>query len=140
MLLKSSYYFDQSIRKQMQFTGCVYCKQWKTNAPFLNMCNLCNYAQYLQAQSNMSPSLRNLPTYSASNHNAHFSLSNMYSYVHWLNIMIQAGIGAVSCPGCFCCDLFLRFVRHRQLLTRSLYSSIFSRTSRQPAVNHHTTG
>ena len=34
----------------------------------------------------------------------------MSVYTHYLTI--QPGIGAESCPGCFCCGLFLRLVGH----------------------------
>ena len=42
------------------------------------------------------------------NSKTHFSPSNN-SCTRWL--IIQPGIDAESCPGCFCCGLFLRLVR-----------------------------
>ena len=44
----------------------------------------------------------------AHNSKTHFSPSNN-GCTRWLTI--QPGIDAESCPGCFCCGLFLRLVR-----------------------------
>ena len=44
----------------------------------------------------------------AHNSKTHFSPSNN-SCTRWLTI--QPGVDAESCPGCFCCGLFLRLVR-----------------------------
>ena len=57
-------------------------------------------------------------SFHARNSKAHFSPSND----SWQTI--QTDIGAESCPGCFCCFLFLRPVRYPQVLRRSLNGSI----------------
>ena len=68
----------------------------------------------------------------------HFSPSND-SCTHWLTI--QAGIDTESCPGCFCCSLFMRLViRPRALgLPSNGCISPWQADSCQ-AVIHHTTG
>ena len=55
----------------------------------------------------MWPDLRQAG-FHAHNSKTHFSPSNN-SCTRWL--AIQPGINAESCPGCFCCGLFLRLVR-----------------------------
>ena len=56
----------------------------------------------------MWPDLRKAG-FHAHNSKTHFSPSNV-SCTRWLTI--QPGIDAESCPGCFCCGLFLTLVRH----------------------------
>ena len=55
MLLKFSCSVDKLIRKQIKFTVCFYLKinRDQEKYQFLNMCNLCRYAQFLQAQSHI---------------------------------------------------------------------------------------
>ena len=50
MLLKFLCCIDTSIRKQIKFIECVYHKSDLEKYDFLNMCNLCKYTQFSQAQ------------------------------------------------------------------------------------------
>ena len=59
----------------------------------------------------MWPDLRKA-AFHAHNGKTHFSPSHN-SCTCWLTI--QPGIDAQSCPGCFCCGLFLRLIRRSQV-------------------------
>ena len=62
---------------------------------------------YTYTYTYMWPDLRKAG-FHTHNSKTHFSPSNV-SCTSWLTI--QPGIDAESCPGCFCCGLFLRLVR-----------------------------
>ena len=53
MLLKFSCPVNKLIRKQIKFTECFILNRGQEKYQFLNMCNLCRYAQFSQAQSHI---------------------------------------------------------------------------------------
>ena len=50
----------------------------------------------------------------------HFSPSSNSSTHALANNSDRYGVGGRSCPGCFCCSLFLRLVRHPHAFRQSL--------------------
>ena len=117
MLVRSSYSYSFK-RLALAFVYC-HCKtknnrrlNLEGNAELLGITRMLgimtSWPSYLPCDvTYMWPDLRKAG-FHAHNSKTHFSPSNN-SCTRWLTI--QPGIDAESCPGCFCCGLFLRLDR-----------------------------
>ena len=116
-----------------------WCLEWPHRVIYAadQLLSVAIYKQYNNQVTNhnyiaMWPDLRKAPFHAHNTKTHHFSPSND-SCTHWLTI--ETGIYDESCPGCFCCGLFLRL--SRCCLQMPPYSPWQVR--RQPTVIHHMT-